>query len=475
MAEDKFLFGIENDLEKSFIVGKGNVFLLAGWCYHTAGRTKKLYVLVDGSPRPVPNFGLVRSDIFGQQYGDPDFNGKDLMNGFWVTIPFAAIPSKRRVNLGIRAELKNGEIHEVGIGAITLEPEVTRQPVSVGQNDTLSMEGPLVAICMTTYNPAKDLFKRQVDSIIEQTHRNWICIINDDCSAPESFDEIRKAAEKDGRFRLYRNASNIGVEANVELCLSRVPEQASFITISDQDDCWHEDKLSVLVSSFDVNTSLVYSDMNIVNEKGKRIFNTYWIKRKNNFEELDLLILANTITGASSMFRKELLARLLPLPRLANLYYDNFIGCIALCQGNIKYVDRPLYDYYQHSSNVIGHCVPAKDNSRREKVCLFEFRKRLVRTLGYYYEFYFAHYARRVVLANVLKLRCTPSGEKQAVIERFMSLEGSARGLVLQVVKDRFLCKKDITMGIDSGILKSVISKNIINSYFRFRNISSKR
>src|ERR687893_466642 len=33
-------------------------------------------------------------------------------------------------------------------------------------------EGPVVAICMATYEPEFDMFSRQIDSIRAQTHRN---------------------------------------------------------------------------------------------------------------------------------------------------------------------------------------------------------------------------------------------------------------------------------------------------------------
>ena len=50
--------------------------------------------------------------------------------------------------------------------------------------------GPLVAICMATYEPDSAQLRRQLDSIRSQTHENWICVISDDHSSP---DRLRRA------------------------------------------------------------------------------------------------------------------------------------------------------------------------------------------------------------------------------------------------------------------------------------------
>src|SRR5262249_31094585 len=123
----------------------------------------------------------------------------------------------------------------------------------------------------------------------------------------------------------------------------------------------HPDKLHVLLNEFDKSTTLVYSDMNIVSSEGKQISGTYWTTRPNNYKNFASLILANTITGAASMFPQGLLSYVLPFPeRIGEAYHDHWIGCVALATGKIKYVDRPLYDYIQHSSNVLGHYAPAR-------------------------------------------------------------------------------------------------------------------
>ena len=76
---------------------------------------------------------------------------------------------------------------------------------------------------------------------------------------------------------------------------------------------------------------------------------TYWTERRNNHTNLLSLLIANTITGAASLFRRELVdgrCRSREFPRTQ--YHDHWLALVALSMGDIAYVDRPLYDYVQH-------------------------------------------------------------------------------------------------------------------------------
>ena len=219
-------------------------------------------------------------------------------------------------------------------------------------------ESPLVAICLATYNPPLALFRRQIESIIGQTHERWLCVVSDDGSSPESLTAIQEILAQERRFILSAapQRKRNGVYRNFEHALSQVPATAEFVMLCDQDDCWHPDKIETLLAAFDENTILAYSDMRIVDAGGHVISETFWVERQNNYTDLTSLVLANCVTGAAAMFRRELIELLLPFPSpVGDLYHDHWLGCLALTVGQIRYVDRPLYDYTQHGGNVLGH------------------------------------------------------------------------------------------------------------------------
>jgi glycosyltransferase involved in cell wall biosynthesis len=229
----------------------------------------------------------------------------------------------------------------------------------MGDPQPRQLTHPLVAICMTTFNPPLDLFRRQIKSIVDQTYEHWVCIISDDGSSLEIAVEMERVISQDPRFVLFRSQVRLGFYHNFERSLQLAPSTAQFIALSDQDDYWHPDKLAVLLEGFDDHAMLVYSDMRVVDRQGNVISPTYWTVRRNNHNDLSSLLLNNCVTGAASMFRRELLDYIQPFPpRIGDLYHDHWLGCMALALGPIRYISRPLWDYVQHGSNVIGHDTP---------------------------------------------------------------------------------------------------------------------
>ena len=98
--------------------------------------------------------------------------------------------------------------------------------------------------------------------------------------------------------------------------------------------------------------------MRLVDAKEEELSDTYWSDRKNNYSKLDVLMVANTITGAASLFRASLLDLILPFPeRIGDAYHDHWVALVAFLGGDIRYVDEPLYDYRQHGNNIIGQTV----------------------------------------------------------------------------------------------------------------------
>lgn len=221
----------------------------------------------------------------------------------------------------------------------------------------MAKPSPLVAICMASFDPDPQLLERQIASIREQTHERWICLISDDCSSEERFEQLRALTADDPRFGLSRGKRRLGFYLNFERALGMVPPQAAFVALADQDDRWYPEKLAELLAGRR-DAALVYSDMRIVDEGGEVISGTFWRGRRNNHTDLASLLLANTVTGAASLFRRDLLDLVLPFPpRVGDAFHDQWIAGVALANGQIAYVDRPLYDYVQHGGGARGHAA----------------------------------------------------------------------------------------------------------------------
>jgi len=214
---------------------------------------------------------------------------------------------------------------------------------------------PLVAICMATYEPDPTLLESQIESIRAQSHEDWVCLIGDDGSSPQRLEPLRELAAGDRRFTLSQSDARLGFYLNFERVLKTVPPQAGFVALADQDDRWRPEKLARLLDAIG-GAQLAYSDMRVVNETGKVLSETFWRERRNNCTNLASLLLANTVTGAASLFRRQLLDLALPFPEpLGDPFHDQWIASVALATGRIAYVDQPLYDYVQHGGAARGH------------------------------------------------------------------------------------------------------------------------
>ena len=278
-----------------------------------------------------------------------------LLSGFTSLIRFPAVSKNVSQSAVLSAEFSHKRKEIIDQSTIELLSENIIGKAKPLFSDTDA--GHRVIICMACWEPDLERFKRQIDSIRTQTIKSWHCIINDDASSDESWLRVKEVIGNDLRFSLYRNKENLGFYANFEMALSRVPSDVDFVALADQDDDWYPEKLETSLQAFNDDTMLVYCDMRIVDEEGRVIADTYWRGRKNNYKDAEVLFLANTVTGAASVFRRELLNDILPFPQpVGQVFHDHWIACVARCLGDLAYVDQPLYDYYQYGTSVIGHC-----------------------------------------------------------------------------------------------------------------------
>ena len=221
----------------------------------------------------------------------------------------------------------------------------------------------LICVCMATCEPPADLFRAQVESLRAQADAEWTCVVCDDASGPAALAMMREAIGGDERFALHEHPERLGTYRNFERALALAPPAAELLAFADQDDRWYPEKLAVLREALTGGALLAYSDMRVVAEDGRVLSETYWSARRNNHTDISQLLVANTVTGAASLFRRSLLDRALPFPEAGELaHHDHWVALVALALGEIAYVDRPLYDYVQHGDAALGHEVANRPN-----------------------------------------------------------------------------------------------------------------
>jgi glycosyltransferase involved in cell wall biosynthesis len=394
---------LESELPGEVVVGAGTAVFILGWCFSEPARVRSLAILVDGQPQPVMAHGMPR-------LGPLQALGQDAAyaSGFWGIARIPASAVGRECLLELRAELEGGGTATAELGRIGLVQ--LPDPVAISWPERAS--GPRIAIGMATYNPPEELLTRQLESIRGQTHENWVCVISDDCSSEAAYERLLAEVADDPRFVVSRSPSRLGFYRNFERALALAPSDAEFVAMADQDDAWHADKLEVLAGAIGA-AQLVYSDARVVGEDGEVRSETWWSVRQNNHNDLLSLLVANSITGAASLLRRDLLDSALPFPpaQFAH-FHDHWVGLVALALGDVAYVDRPLYDYVQHGAASLGHAGANRALTLRSRLRNQRSPRERVRMWRLHY---FVDVCRLMQFATVLQLRC---GERMAPAKR---------------------------------------------------------
>ena len=215
-----------------------------------------------------------------------------------------------------------------------------------------------VDILLATYNGEKYL-SEQIESILNQTYKDFRLLISDDCSTDKTRDIIKKYASEDKRIEIFLQENNLGVVGNFEFLLNKVKNE--YFMFSDQDDIWDLEKIEKSIKKIeDTSADLVYTDLEVVDSSKNTIYKSYWklkniyqkIKKYNNFESL---YLNNFVTGCTILSKKEIISKVLPLPKDSKyVLHDYWIPLIISQEGKIDYIEEPLIKYRQHKNNKIG-------------------------------------------------------------------------------------------------------------------------
>ena len=172
-----------------------------------------------------------------------------------------------------------------------------------------------ISIIMPAYNSSETI-EDSINSVINQSYKDWELIVVDDCSIDGTGDIVNKIIErnKDLKIKLYKNTENKGVAYSRNFGV-KVAE-GDLIAFLDSDDLWTEDKLEKqiklyrkLVENSDSNSEtkvLLFTGSAFITEKNKRLDYTLHVPVK--VERKDILK-QNVISCSSVLAGKELLTK----------------------------------------------------------------------------------------------------------------------------------------------------------------------
>ena len=125
----------------------------------------------------------------------------------------------------------------------------------------------LVSIIMPSYNTAPYIAK-SIQSVIDQTYKDWELIIVDDCSK-DNTDEVIKPYLNDARIKYLENDRNSGAAVSRNYALREA--KGKWIAFLDSDDLWMPEKLEKQIAFMEKNgyhfSYTNYSEMDMKGNK----------------------------------------------------------------------------------------------------------------------------------------------------------------------------------------------------------------
>ncbi|MDB8460328.1 glycosyltransferase family 2 protein [Turicibacter sanguinis] len=149
----------------------------------------------------------------------------------------------------------------------------------------------LVSIIMPSYNSEK-FISDSIQSIINQTYKNFELIIVDDCSKDNTKKIIKKYIECDSRIKFIALEKNYGAANARNFAIEKA--RGRYIAFLDSDDLWDNRKLEIQIKFMNMySIGFSYTNYRIISENNNLLKHSLNIPDKISYSEL----LGNTVIG----------------------------------------------------------------------------------------------------------------------------------------------------------------------------------
>lgn len=202
----------------------------------------------------------------------------------------------------------------------------------------------LVSIVLPIYNGEKYM-RQSIDSVINQTYKNWELIIIDDCSSDNTPIIAKEYAKKDDRIRYYRNESNLKLPGGLNRGFSL--SKGDYLTWTSDDNQYLPQAIEkMLFCMKEQKVDLVYAGSEIVDEQGQHVS---FFKAESDTKRA---IFGWNCVGACFLYTREVYDKIGKYDE--NLFLvEDYDYWLRVCSCfNAFGIDEMLYVYRTHSQNL---------------------------------------------------------------------------------------------------------------------------
>ncbi len=196
--------------------------------------------------------------------------------------------------------------------------------------------------------------KECLDSVLNQTYKNWTIYLIDDCSKDFS-KEILKKYEKEDKINITFLNKNMGPSYCRNLGIKK--SQSDYIAFLDSDDYWPKNKLEVQINEMlNNNYDISYTDINFFfNNNNKEIKKTNLPK----IYDFNKFISKSTMSTSSILCKKSIISQI----SFKDVKHEDYLfKCELLNNGNLAFKIFDTFVYYRinrgnRSSNKISNLI----------------------------------------------------------------------------------------------------------------------
>lgn len=212
---------------------------------------------------------------------------------------------------------------------------------------------PKVSVIVPVYNGAEHL-RETLDSIFNQTFKEFELIVVDDGSSDKSVDIIKSYG---GRVVFIQHKRNLGAPSFTKNTGIKVAK-GEYLAFSDHDDNWYPKKLEKQISILDKHPEVVANFTNghiMESETSKNI-----AQRWNEIDELpeqqyciERLLRQNFILSTTSaMIRSDIIRKIGGFDEKMLLADDFEMWFRLACAGKLSFLQEPLFQWRFHTQSL---------------------------------------------------------------------------------------------------------------------------
>ena len=215
----------------------------------------------------------------------------------------------------------------------------------------------MLAIILCTRN-GEDFIVKQLNSIKQQTFKNFDIYIKDNYSTDKTLIHINKFVDQNPELNIiFLKGDNLHFANSYIQGLIDIPKEYDFYAFCDQDDVWESNHLQRSIEYFeDIKNNLpsVYcSRTKLIDEFDNHIGISSYFPKNPSFQNA----LVQSIAGANTMvFNKKSFDLFKQVDLTKKIVSHDWLLYILVTatNGNFKYDLNPSVRYRQHQNNLIG-------------------------------------------------------------------------------------------------------------------------